>query len=111
MFFVPLLRRTSAPLLLGKVGFAEWLGFLRVAEFLVAVVAGNELGMRSILFYSVVYALMNIGAFGLVIMLGRKGETDLEIPSYAGLGFRFVDSAGRFFIGELAFDRNVDDPP
>jgi len=60
-----------------------------VGYLLVAVVAANELGMRSILFYSVVYALMNIGAFGLVIMLGRKGETDLDMASYAGAGFRF----------------------
>lgn len=60
-----------------------------VGYLLVAVVAGNELGMRSILFYTVVYALMNIGAFGLVIMLGKKGESDLEMSSYAGVGFRF----------------------
>jgi len=60
-----------------------------VGYLLVAVVAGNELGMRSILFYSIVYALMNIGAFGLVIMLGRKGESDLDMASYAGAGFRF----------------------
>jgi NADH-quinone oxidoreductase subunit N len=60
-----------------------------VGYLLVAVAASNELGMRSVLFYSVVYALMNIGAFGLVIMLGKKGESDLDMAAYAGAGFRF----------------------
>jgi len=60
--------------------------------------------MRSILFYSVVYALMNIGAFGLVIMLGKKGESDLDMASYAGVGFRFplIGLAMALFMFSLA---------
>lgn len=55
---------------------------------LVAVVAGGELGGSSILFYLLAYALMNLGAFAVVILLGQKGEENLNLPDYAGVGYR-----------------------
>jgi len=56
---------------------------------LVAFVAGNDLGAASILFYLLVYAFMNIGAFTVVILLGKKGEENVSISDYAGIGFKY----------------------
>jgi NADH-quinone oxidoreductase subunit N len=55
---------------------------------LVALLAANDLGVGSALFYLFAYTLMNIGAFAVVIIVGRKGEPALSIADYAGLGFR-----------------------
>jgi NADH-quinone oxidoreductase subunit N len=55
---------------------------------LVAFVAGNELGISGILFYLMAYAFMNLGAFTVVILLGKKGEENTLINDYAGIGFK-----------------------
>ncbi|HME43945.1 MAG TPA: NADH-quinone oxidoreductase subunit N [Syntrophorhabdales bacterium] len=55
---------------------------------LVAFVTGDKVLLSSILFYLMVYAFMNIGAFTIVMLLGRKGEPNEEIESYAGLAGR-----------------------
>ena len=55
---------------------------------LVALVAASEKGVASGLFYLLAYTFMNIGAFAVIISVGRKGDENLEISSYAGLGFR-----------------------
>jgi NADH-quinone oxidoreductase subunit N len=54
---------------------------------LVAFTAGNELGIASILFYLLAYVFMNIGAFGVVILLGKKGKENTLISDYAGIGY------------------------
>jgi NADH-quinone oxidoreductase subunit N len=56
---------------------------------LVAFVAGNDLGTSGILFYLMAYAFMNIGAFTCVILLGKKGEENILINDYAGIGFKY----------------------
>ncbi len=55
---------------------------------LVALVAANQLGAVSLLYYLLVYALMNLGAFGVVIVVGRKKDSYLDINDYSGLGFQ-----------------------
>ncbi len=55
---------------------------------LVALAAASEKGVSAALFYLLAYTFMNIGAFAVVILVGRKGEENLDISSYAGLGFR-----------------------
>ena len=55
---------------------------------LVAVVAANQLGVQSVLFYTLAYTLMNLGAFAIVILLGRRGEENELLSDYAGLGAR-----------------------
>lgn len=55
---------------------------------LVAFVTGDKLLSSSILFYLLAYAFMNIGAFTVIILLGRKGEENEDIDSYAGLAAR-----------------------
>src|SRR5687767_909963 len=55
---------------------------------LVAIVAASQLGVQSVLFYSLAYTLMNLGAFAIVILLGRRGEENELLSDYAGLGSR-----------------------
>jgi NADH-quinone oxidoreductase subunit N len=51
----------------------------------VAMVAASALGTSSVLFYLLVYTFMNLGAFGVVLALGRQQEEVLTIDDYAGL--------------------------
>jgi NADH-quinone oxidoreductase subunit N len=55
---------------------------------LVALTAGGAIGGSAALFYLLAYAGMNLGAFGVVLAVGRRGEPHEEIDDYAGLGFR-----------------------
>jgi len=55
---------------------------------LVALVAANELAAAGMLFYLLVYALMNIGAFGIVITVAHQGEDRLQIEDYGGFGWQ-----------------------
>jgi NADH-quinone oxidoreductase subunit N len=55
---------------------------------LIAFVIGDQVSSASILYYLLVYTFMNIGAFTVVILLGRKGEENTGIENYAGLAGR-----------------------
>ena len=52
---------------------------------LVGLVAANEIGKASILFYLLVYALTNLGAFGVIALLGTRQSSNDELRDYAGL--------------------------
>jgi NADH-quinone oxidoreductase subunit N len=52
---------------------------------LIGVVAGGELGLASVLLYLMVYLFMNMGAFGVVILLSRGHGMGDEIQDYTGL--------------------------
>ena len=56
---------------------------------LVGMVAGKEAGGAAILYYLLVYALMNLGAFAVVVALARHGEPNEDLDDYAGLGFKY----------------------
>ncbi|MBI4482014.1 MAG: NADH-quinone oxidoreductase subunit N [Acidobacteria bacterium] len=56
---------------------------------LVGLVARNELGISAVLYYAVVYALMNLGAFTVVVIWSGAGETRVHLSDYAGIGFRY----------------------
>jgi NADH-quinone oxidoreductase subunit N len=55
---------------------------------LVGFTAGNPEGIAGILFYMLTYAFMNIGAFAIVILIGKKGEKNVEVKDYAGLAYK-----------------------
>jgi NADH-quinone oxidoreductase subunit N len=55
---------------------------------LVALVAANETASAAMLFYLLVYTLMNIGAFAIVISVAHQGEDRLQIEDYAGFGWQ-----------------------
>lgn len=55
---------------------------------LVGFTAGNAVGTAGILFYMLSYAFMNIGAFAIIILVGKKGEENNNISDYAGFGYK-----------------------
>lgn len=55
---------------------------------LVGFAAGNGTGTAGILFYMLSYAFMNIGAFAIVILVSKKGDTNGNVADFAGLGFK-----------------------
>jgi NADH-quinone oxidoreductase subunit N len=54
---------------------------------LVGMVAGTPDGAAGVLFYLLAYGLTNLGAFGVVMALGRAGAPNERVDDYAGLGF------------------------
>jgi NADH-quinone oxidoreductase subunit N len=71
---------------------------------LVGMVAGGELGGSAVLFYLIAYGLMTLGAFAVVIAIGRRGEPNENLDDYAGVGFRqpFLGAAMVVFMLSLA---------
>ena len=55
---------------------------------LIGLAAANSDGQKSAVFYLLVYCVMNIGAFGAVILAKTADGESLMISDYAGLGFR-----------------------
>ncbi|MCJ7629839.1 MAG: NADH-quinone oxidoreductase subunit N, partial [Longimicrobiales bacterium] len=55
---------------------------------IVGIVAANEMASAAMLFYLLVYTLMNIGAFGIVISVAHQGEDRLQVEDYAGFGWQ-----------------------
>ncbi len=55
---------------------------------LVAIVANNETATAGLLFYLLVYTLMNIGAFAIVLTVGDQSERNQHVDDYAGFGWR-----------------------
>ena len=56
---------------------------------LIGMIAGNQLGATGILYYLLAYTLMNLGAFGVIILVARKKDNYLNIYDYSGLGFQY----------------------
>lgn len=55
---------------------------------LIAFLVGDRFSSASILFYLAVYTFMNVGAFAVVVALGRKDRENTGIEDYAGLAAR-----------------------
>jgi len=53
---------------------------------LIGMVAGTAMGAAGILYYLLAYIFTNLGAFAVVTMVGRKGEANISIDDYRGLG-------------------------
>ena len=54
---------------------------------LVAITAANETAASGLLFYLLVYTLMNIGAFAIVIGVSHHSEERLHVEDYGGFGW------------------------
>ena len=52
---------------------------------LAGLVAGNDVGKAAILFYLAAYALTNLGAFGVIAILGSRERANDDLRDYAGL--------------------------
>ncbi len=55
---------------------------------LVGVLSQNEMGHAGILFYVLAYTFMNLGAFGVLILLARRGDELTQISDLQGLAAR-----------------------
>jgi NADH-quinone oxidoreductase subunit N len=55
---------------------------------LVALTARSQPGTAAAMFYLAAYALMNVGAFAVVVHLSGKGEPFTAVEDFAGLGVR-----------------------
>jgi NADH-quinone oxidoreductase subunit N len=55
---------------------------------LVGVVAASPLGAASVMFYTLAYTFMNLGAFAVLMLLGRSGAENAGIDNYRGLAAR-----------------------
>src|SRR5205814_5661952 len=52
---------------------------------LLALVAGNDLAKGAVLFYLLTYAITNLGAFGVIVLLDNADRPNDRIRDYAGL--------------------------
>lgn len=55
---------------------------------MVGLVAWNQIGLSAILFYMLVYTFMNMGAFAVLVLIGKRGEDNLTLDGVAGLGYK-----------------------
>lgn len=71
---------------------------------LVALVAGGTDGAGAAVFYLAVYSAMNLGAFGVLTLMGRDREERVKVGDFAGLGYRqpFLALAMTLFLVSLA---------
>jgi NADH-quinone oxidoreductase subunit N len=70
---------------------------------LVALAARSELGTAAVMFYLAAYALMNIGAFAVIIHIAGKGERHLQIGDLAGLAQKQPFTAALLTVFLLSF--------
>ena len=54
---------------------------------LAGLVAGSDVGKAAILFYLAAYALTNLGAFGVIALLGTRERANDDLRDYAGLWY------------------------
>jgi NADH-quinone oxidoreductase subunit N len=63
-------------------------GIAHVGYMMIAVLSPNENAIAAVAVYTIVYALMNIGAFGVVALINKNQNEPQTINDIAGLGFR-----------------------
>ncbi len=70
----------------------------------IGVAAANSSGGAALLFYLLAYTFMNIGAFGVVIAVGKEDNAGENLEDYAGLSSRrpFLAAAMAIFMLSLA---------
>lgn len=71
------LKRMLAYSTIGHIGFV-----------LMGILAGTPEGYSAAMFYSIVYALMTLGGFGMIILLSRAGFEADKLDDYRGLNER-----------------------
>jgi NADH-quinone oxidoreductase subunit N len=52
---------------------------------LLGIIAGSDVGKAAILYYLAAYALTNLGAFGIIALLGSRDRANDDLRDYAGL--------------------------
>ncbi|MCC7241826.1 MAG: NADH-quinone oxidoreductase subunit N [Acidobacteria bacterium] len=52
---------------------------------LLGIIAGSDVGKAAILYYLAAYAVTNLGAFGIIALLGTRARANDDLRDYAGL--------------------------
>jgi len=92
------LAQTDLKRLLAYSGIAQ-------VGYIVAAFAGRtDYGLRYAMLYFAVYLFMNLGAFGVLALMSRDGETGPQLASFTGLAYRrpWLAGAMTFFLLSLA---------
>jgi len=63
-------------------------GISHIGFLLLGVLSGTEAGYESSMFYAITYALTSAGAFGMILLMSRKGFEAEELTDYRGLSKR-----------------------
>jgi NADH-quinone oxidoreductase subunit N len=63
-----------------------WSGVAQAGYILAGVVVASELGIKSVVFYLLVYLVMNVAAFAVVVARERETALGDDIASLAGIG-------------------------
>jgi NADH-quinone oxidoreductase subunit N len=74
---------------LGQDSLKRLLGYSGIAQagyMLVGLVAASELGVNALIFYLAAYALMNLAAFGVIVVRERETNLGDDITAVQGLG-------------------------
>ena len=71
---------------------------------LVGLVAVDSQGASAIMYYLLIYALMNVGAFSVAILINHRGKGWYQLDDYRGAGFRhpFLGAMMAIFMLSLA---------
>jgi NADH-quinone oxidoreductase subunit N len=76
---------------IAQTNIKRMLGYSAIAHvgfILIAVFTGSEAGLAAALFYTLTYVVMAAGAFGMVILLSRKGFEAENLVDFKGLNAR-----------------------
>ncbi|MGB2867971.1 MAG: NADH-quinone oxidoreductase subunit N [Bacteroidota bacterium] len=76
---------------IAQVNIKRMLAYSSIAHagyMLSGIAAGTEEGRTGVLFYIAAYTVMNLGAFGVVSIMERAEEKNLQLEDYAGLSTR-----------------------
>jgi NADH-quinone oxidoreductase subunit N len=79
-----------------------WSSVAQVGYLLAAVVVAKELGIRAVIFYLAVYAVMTLAAFAVVAENSRDWDEGERLAGFAGLGRRRPWLAGSMSVAMLA---------
>ena len=64
-------------------------GVAHAGYLLVGVIAGGVAGRSAVLFYLLGYSFMTFGVFAVAVALGRRGEENLSVRGWGGLGWKY----------------------
>ena len=64
-------------------------GVAHAGYLLVGVVAGGVAGRSAVLFYVLGHSFMTLGAFAVAVALGKRGEANLSVREWGGLGWKY----------------------
>lgn len=111
LFWLAILTMTVANLIaLAQTNMKRLLAYSSIAHagyVLIAVVSHSDAGVEAVMFYLAAYALMTVGAFAVLIAIGRgdaENERGYSLSDWAGLGWSrpMLGLAMAFFMFSMA---------